>query len=135
MGFVLISILAIVLGIVFIYLTSEKDIGGDVLGTIGGILLFYGFLSFIPLGAHDDLDTDLNRYEKAKAKLEIMETYEGLPVELICDFKRDIKYANKLIDKSKKYHNNWFLSSFYYEEVADLEKLNTDSVATSVKIF
>lgn len=135
MGFVLISILAIVLGLIFIYLNSEKHIGGDGLGILTSILLLYGILSFIPFGAHDDLAADMNRYEKAKAELEIIETYEGLPVELICDFKRDIKYANKLIDKSKKYHNNWFLSSFYYEEVADLEKLNTDSVATSVKIF
>lgn len=135
MGFILITILAVVIGIVSVYLSTEKDIGGDVLAAVGAFLILYGTISVIPFFGHNDIDDDLKNYEKSKAKLEIIKEKENLPIGLIMDFKYDINSTNKLIEKSKKYHDNWFLSSFYYKEIGELDKLETDSILTSVKVF
>lgn len=135
MGFILITILAVVIGIVLVYLTTEQGIGGDFTFAVGVFLILYGIISLIPFFEHNDIDDDLKNYENSKAKFEIIKEKENLPIGLIMDFKRDINSTNKLIEKSKKYHDNWYLGSFYYKEIGELDKLETDSILTSVKVF
>lgn len=135
MGFILISILTIVLGIVFVYLACSTKFT-DLFAALGTILLCYGFGSFVPLSGHDDLNDDLQKYEKAKAEMRVIQNEDDLPIHLVVEYKNHIDEANKLIEKSAKYHDNWYLSPFYYEEIGKLEKLVPDTIKVkSVQIF
>ena len=136
MGFILISILTTVLGIFLVYLACSTTRFTDLFAAFGTIFLCYGLGSFVPLAAHDDLNDDLQRYEKAKAEMMVIQNEDNLPIHLVIDYKNHIDAANKLIDKSAKYYDNWYLSPFYYKEIGELEKLVPDTIkAKSVQIF
>ena len=135
MGFILISILTIVFGIVFLYLACSTRFV-DLFAVLGAIFLSYGLGSIIPLSGHDDLNDDLQKYEKAKAEMRVIQNEDDLPIHLVIEYKNHIDEANKLIEKSAKYHDNWYLSPFYYKEIGELEKLVPDTIkAKSVQIF
>lgn len=132
MGYILISVLALIVGFVLVYFAIEEDWCDFLIG-VGTIILFYGIFSLLPYFLHDNLDNDLTKYEKAKFKLEVIENSEEIPMSVLSDFKESIDSMNELIDKSAKYHDNWFLGPFYYKEIGELDKLVlSDTIQTKI---
>lgn len=139
MWYILISILTILLGVFLIYLVCDDVIekGIELSSVFGVILLTYGVGSFVVLASHNNLDYDLKEYEKAKkVEMKFLQNEENIPIHLAVEFKNNIENVNRLIDKSAKYHNNWYLNKFYYKEIGELEKIKIDSIKTKkVQIF
>lgn len=138
MWYVLISIFTTLLGIFLIYLTYEVTTDEWVVlcGIFGIILSCYGICSFVALASHNNLDHDLEQYEKAKTEMRFLQNEEDIPIHLAVEYKGHIEKVNRLIDKSAKYHDNWYMNQFYYKEIGQLEKIKTDSIKTKrVQIF
>lgn len=137
MWYILISTLTTLLGVFLMYLAINVIDNGYLLSAISGIILLtYGLSSFIALASHNNLDYDLKEYEKAKVEMSYLQNEEDIPIHLVIEFKNNIENVNRLIDKSAKYHNNWYLNKFYYKEIGELEKIKIDSIKTKkVQIF
>ena len=137
MWYVLISIFTTFLGVFLIYLAYDViDNGIELCATFGVILLCYGISSFLVLASHNNLDYDLKEYEKAKTEMRFLQNEEDIPIHLVVEYKKHIDEVNRLIDKSAKYHDNWYMNQFYYKEIGELEKIKTDSIKTKrVQIF
>ena len=137
MWYVLISILTTLLGVFLIYLACDVIHNWiDLSATFGVILLCYGISSFLALASHNNLDYDLKEYEKAKTEMRFLQNEEDIPIHLVVEYKDHIDEVNRLIDKSAKYHDNWYMNKFYYKEIGELEKIKTDSIKTKrVQIF
>lgn len=137
MWYVLISIFATLLGIFLIYLACEVIDKWDVLSvTFGMILLIYGIISLLALACHNNLDYDLKKYQTAKTEMRFLQNEENIPIHLVVEYKDHINKVNRLIDKSAKYYDDWYMSPFYYKEIGELEKIKTDSIKTKrVQIF
>ena len=68
--------------------------------------------------------------------MRFLQNAEDIPIYLAAEYKDHIDKVNRLIDKSAKYHDNWYMSPFYYKEIGELEKIKTDSIKTKrVQIF
>lgn len=137
MWYVLISIFTTLFGVFLIYLACEViDKGIELSSVFGIILLTYGVSSFLALASHNNLDDDLKEYEKAKTEMVFLQNEEVIPIHLAVEYKDHIDNVNRLIDKSAKYHDNWYMNQFYYKEIGELEKIKTDSIKTKrVQIF
>lgn len=137
MWYILISTLTTLLGVFLIYLAwNVIDKGFELSAVFGIIMLTYGVGSFVVLARHNNLDYDLKEYEKAKVEMVFLQNEEDIPIHLAVEFKSNIENVNRLIDKSAKYHNNWYLNKFYYKEIGELEKIKIDSIKTKkVQIF
>lgn len=91
---------------------------------IGGLLFLYGVYAGVILSSHQTKKEDFAKYEKAKAEYEIIKNKcVYISTEMLIDYIDDIKKANDLIEKSKKWHNNWYLKDFYYKEIGELQVL------------
>lgn len=138
MWYVLISIFTTLLGIFLICLTAEATTDKWVVlcSIFGAFLTIYGIISFLALASHNNLDYDLEEYEKAKTEMRFLQNEEDIPIHLAVEYKGHIEEVNRLIDKSAKYHDNWYMNQFYYKEIGELEKIKTDSIKTKrVQIF
>lgn len=93
------------------------------IGLVGALMAIYGVLSFAPVMGHSKLKDDMRLYEKASAEYRILNSNQTLPLSIVTDYKKDIDEINDIIDKSAKYHNHWYFSPFYYEEVGKLKKI------------
>lgn len=116
--YIALSIISLVVGIVLLYFYIDGKWPGCVLGAM---LLLYGLNSIIMLANHQTKKEDLAKYEKAKTEYEIIKNKcVDISAPTLLDYIDDIEKANDLIEKSKKWHNNWYLKDFYYKEIGEL---------------
>ena len=100
----------------------------DIINVPTTLFLLYPVFSFLALGLHDNKVDDMKRYHKAVSEYNIIMETKEIDYDLFQDYIMDITQVNKLIDDSKKYHNNWYLGPFYYKEIGELKPINIDSV-------
>lgn len=129
--FVLISLLALAIGLVFLFILGDRSIWFCIIGVP---LLLYGLLSLAALGGHSKLDDDMKQYEKALFEYEMLKNAENIPMDIANEYVKDIKKVNDLIDYSAKYCNNSYLGNFYYEEIGKLEKIPVPKSVVMTKI-
>ena len=119
--YIALSIISLVVGIVLLYFYIDGKWPGCVLGAM---FLLYGLDSIIMLASHQTKKEDLAKYEKAKTEYEIIKNKcVDISTPTLLDYIDDIEKANDLIEKSKKWHNNWYLKNFYYKETGELPVL------------
>lgn len=119
--YIALSIISLVVGIVLLYFYIDGKWPGCVLGAM---FLLYGLDSIIMLASHQTKKEDLAKYEKAKTEYEIIKNKSvDISTSTLIDYIDDIEEANDLIEKSKKWHNNWYLKDFYYKEIGELPVL------------
>lgn len=119
--YIVLSIISLVVGIVLLYFYIDGKLPGCVLGAM---FLVYGLDSIIVLASHQTKKEDLAKYEKAKTEYEIIKNKSvDISSSILLDYIDDIEKANDLVEKSKKWHNNWYLKNFYYKEIGELPVL------------
>jgi len=99
-------------------------------------LMVSGFISFaigslfmlIPIVTKPSVEYELSEYRKAEYEYKCLISGDTINIDAVKSFLNDIDNVNKNIVSSRKYHDHWFLSPFYYKEIADLETLDMDSV-------
>ena len=100
-----------------LFFSNRKEIGRF----IGGLLFIYGAYAGLILLTHRTKKEDLAIYEKAKTEYEIIKNKSvDISTSTLIDYIDDIEKANNLVEKSKKWHNNWYLKDFYYKEIGEL---------------
>ena len=137
-------IITIVLGGIFLFLAEIVDEIVDdsktaailfgVFLKLMAFLWIYGFVGLLWFAVSDNKDDECRRYIKAESYCEILKSDIDLPLDVVNEFKSDIDYMNKLIDKSRKRYNHPYYGSFYYKEIADLKKLNYDTINVKIKL-
>lgn len=133
MWYVLSIIVSLVLLILFIILTCQRDNAlYYILGVIFGV---YFFVSFIVIATNPTLRMLKKDYAEAKYKCEILKTDVPMHVETVLDFKEDIEDVNETIDRHRKYYNNWYLKPLFYKEMAELNKLNCDTINVKIVAY
>jgi len=119
--YIALLIISFIAGTVLLYFYINGKWPGCVLGAM---FLAYGLDSIIILASHQTKKEDLAKYEKAKTEYEIIKNKcVDISAEMLIDYIDDIEKANDLIEKSKKWHNNWYLKDFYYKEIGELPLL------------
>lgn len=114
---------------------SMKSVKLCVIFILISVLLFiYSFVWFLIFITTPSKEDEYIRYIEAKSYCEILKTDIELPLSVVNDFKYDIKSINDLIDKSKKRYKHPYYSPFYYKEIANLEKLNYDTINVKIKL-
>lgn len=90
----------------------------------GAFLILYFIYSTVILFSHQTKEEDFAKYKKAKTEYEIIKNKcVDISTSMLIDYIDDIKKANDLIEKSKKWHDNWYLKDFYYKEIAELPSI------------
>ena len=67
---------------------------------------------------------ELRMYNKAVAEKDMLESDIQIPLEVTADYSDDIVEMNRLIMKSRKFCDNWFLNPIYHKETAELELID-----------
>lgn len=109
-------------------------------GTIFGYILFvvmgvYFLVSVVVISTNPSLEMLKKDYIDAKYKCEILKTEVTMPVETVLCFKEDIEYINNTIDNHRKYYKNWYLKPLFYREIAELDKLNCDTINVKIVAY
>ncbi len=113
-------IISLIAGVGLIVLYFCFDIS-PTCGFFGFLLVLYFIYATVILFSRQTKDEDFAKYEKAKTEYEIIKNKcVDISAEMLIDYIDDIKKANDLIEKSKKWHDNWYLKDFYYKEIAEL---------------
>lgn len=95
----------------------------------GLISVAIGFLfMLVPLICKTSVEYELSEYRQAEYEYKCLISGDTINIDAVKSFLNDIDSVNKNIVSSRKYHGHWFLSPFYYEEIAELETLDMDSV-------
>ena len=94
----------------------------------GSISFAIGFLMFVTLTCKTSVEYELSEYRQAEYEYKCLISGDTINIDAVKSFLNDIDNVNKNIVSSRKYHDHWFLSPFYYKEIADLETLDMDSV-------
>ena len=137
MAYVVISIVSMLLGfaLIFKFIDRIKDNNWFFFVIIISIVLVtYGLSSLLPWLKHSELEDDMSKYEKANLEYQILQKEYELPIGVVLEYKNDIEDMNELIDMSKKYHDNWYLESFYYKEVGELPKFPVENISVTTNI-
>lgn len=118
-------ILATIIGVVSLTFMVIKGTDSKLwfCGTL--LSLCYGCFGLIVHGYMNDIiKRDLRQYCEAKAECEYINSSDTLPQSVFNKYAEDIEKTNKMIDKSRKYHDHIYLSVFFSKECAEFEKLN-----------
>jgi hypothetical protein len=121
--YIALLIISLIAGVGLIVLHFCFDIfqEGPLFGTL---LILYSIYATVALCFCQTKEEDFEKYEKAKTEYEIIKNKcVDISTSTLVDYIDDIKEANKLIEKSKKWHNNWYLKNFYYKEIGELPVL------------
>lgn len=124
MMYIAIMIITLMGGLIIILLPDDYNY----IAPIGIIAFFYGFIALMILIPHNNASDDMDKYNKARYEAVLLQSTENMPMEVVMDYLHDINEANELIGKSSHYHNHWYLSPFYYEEIGKLEPIVLDSI-------
>ena len=121
--YIALSIISLIAGVGLMVLYYRFDIFPN--GTLpGAFLILYSIYSTVILFSHQTKEEDLAKYEKAKTEYEIIQNKcVDISTSTLIDYIDDIEKANDLVEKSKKWHNNWYLKDFYYKEIGELPVL------------
>lgn len=133
MWYILLIALSLILTILFVC-RIEKH------GKIFDCILFvvygtYFLVSVVVIAFNPSLETVKKDYTDAKYKCEILKTDVPMHVETVLDFKEDIENMNKTIDNHRKYYDDWYLKPLFYKEIAELDKLNCDTINVKIVAY
>ena len=128
MFYIVISLLAIALGITLCALGTKKLWSEEIIFISSMPTFIYGVMSLFALGMYDNKADDLERYHKAVAEYHVIMETKAMDYDLFDDYIHDIARTNRLIEESKKYHDHWYLGPFYYKEIGELEPIKIDSL-------
>ena len=119
--YIALLIIAFIAGItLFCFFFDRRGIGAF----LGLLLFLYGVYAVTVLLSHQTKEDDFAKYEKARTEYEIIKNKcVDISTSTMIDYIDDIKKANDLIEKSKKWHDNWYLKDFYYKEIGELPVL------------
>lgn len=93
----------------------------DISPLFGTLFILYSVYATVGLCCHQTKEEDFAKYEKAKTEYEIIKNKcVDISTSTLLYYIDDIEKANKLIEQSKKYHDNWYLKDFYYKEIGEL---------------
>lgn len=121
--YIALLIISLIAGVGFIVLCFCFD-GSPTCGWFGTVFVLYFIYATVILLSHRTKKEDFAKYEKAKTEYEIIKNKcVDISTTTLIDYIDDIEKANKLIEKSKKYHDNWYLKDFYYKEIGELPVL------------
>lgn len=121
--YIALLIMSLIAGVCLIVLHFYFDIfqEGPLFGTL---LILYSIYATVALCFCQTKEEDFEKYQKAKTEYEIIKNKcVDISTSTLVDYIDDIEEANKLIEKSKKWHNNWYLKNFYYKEISELPVL------------
>lgn len=124
------SLILTILSICMVY--KRETIFGYVLSIVMGT---YFLVSVVLITTNPSLEMLKQDYIDAKYKCEILKTEVTIPVETILDFKKDIENMNTIIDNHRKYYKNWYLKPLFYREIAELNKLNCDTINVKIVAY
>lgn len=118
-------IIAAIIGVVSLIFIVIKGIYSNLL-FIGAVLaLCYGACGLTLCACMGDIvKMDLRQYCEAKAECEYFNSSDTLSQSVFNKYAEDIEKMNRVIDKSRKYHDHIYLSVFYSKECAEFEKLS-----------
>ena len=128
MLYIVISLLAIAVGIALCVISAKCLWSDDVAMVVTLPFFLYGIISLFALFISDNKSDDLKRYDKAVAESHVVMETKAMDYDLFDDYIRDITRANRLIEDSKKYHDHWYLGPFFYKEIGELEPIKIDSL-------
>lgn len=118
--YIALLIISLIAGVVLTVLCFCFDIGQNC-GLCGVVLVLYFIYATVALCCHQTKEEDFAKYEKAKTEYEIIKNKcVDISTATLIEYIYDIKEANDMIERSKKYHDNWYLKNFYYKEIAEL---------------
>lgn len=127
MLYIPILVVLIIAGIILVAVGVYNEKPG--LMASGFISLAIGLLfMFIPIMTKPSVEYELSGYRQAEYEYKCLISGDTINIDAVKSFLNDIDNVNKNIVSSRKYHDHWFLSPFYYEEIAELETLDKDSV-------
>jgi len=130
MWYILLSALSLILMVLSICMVYKREtIFCYVLFLVAGT---YFLVSVVVISTNPSLEMLKKDYIDAKYKCEILKTDGKMPLETILDFKKDIEDMNTRIDNHRKYHKNWYLKPLFYREIAELDKLNCDTINVEI---
>jgi len=118
--YIALLIISLIAGVLLIVLFFCFDAGQNCF-LFGVLLVLYFIYATVILCCHQTKEEDLAKYEKAKTECEIIKNKcVDINTETFIEYIDDIREANDLIKRSKKWHDNWYLKNFYYKEIGEL---------------
>jgi len=121
--YIALLIISLIAGVGLIVLCFCFDVGRNC-GLCGIVFVLYFIYATVILCSHQTKEEDFAKYEKAKTEYEIIKNKcVDISTSTLIDYIDDIEKANNLVEKSKKWHDNWYLKDFYYKEIGELPVL------------
>lgn len=104
---------------------------------IGFIVMITVFFTNTVPASINSAEGELRMYNKAVAEKDMLESDIQIPLEVMADYSDDIVEMNRLIMKSRKFCDNWFLNPIYHKETAALqlidENINTHTQKDTIR--
>ena len=123
MGIIIISFIIFIVGFVTFIISTKK--GNGILITIGVLASIAGFISTVSFGtvAISTISTKNSRSEAMARREVIAYAIENQDSNILIS-PEEISNFNEKIDYANKYHGNFFLEAFSYQDYYNLEKIS-----------
>ena len=95
-----------------------------IMSLIGFVVMITVFFTNTVPASINSAEGERRLYDKAVAEKDMLESGIRIPLEMTADYSDDIVEMNRLIMKSRKFCDNWFLKPIYHKETAELELID-----------
>ena len=132
MWYIIIMIAAFLIGLAGIILLAYTENWLFYIPVVIGWAYF--MCSVLIISNNTSVKAEYRKYLDAKDKFELLQTNKVTSLRLVNDFVKDVENMNELIEKSNKYHNNWYLGILYHEETGKLQTFDLKSINLNVTL-